>query len=306
MASSLGSFAAILVLAPLLCMGQGFDPSNYGLPPFLTPSETFQDLCGSFTGSGPPLPTQLPQQFSVHVEANILNENRTVWVQEFYDDINNRGSITFVNEGVRERVIFDYNDNEIFLIPDVKAGTECSIHPLAESRSINFTFGITRVNGSIHIGSTSTFLGLLLDDIPTQYLGQDTVRGTPAEHWQACISRGNVSFFADYYYTTTDSWTYATLNNPEEFDLTLTQIVVQGNSLFNGTLSDFYHVYSAFGFQSGPESVPDRAFTVPTGLACAGRIPGIPVPRVPDYFSTYLQYVDTMADASNVTTVRVS
>lgn len=287
-------------------MGQEFNPSAYGLPDLLVPSGEFSDLCESFTQSGGPLPTQLPPQFSVHVEANIVNKNRTVVVHEFYDNINNRGSLTFVTEGVQEHSIYDYDDNEIFVFPDAHTGRECSVYPLDEARDIGFTFGLTRVNGSIHIGTTSAFLGLLRDDVPTQFLGFDSVRGTPAMRWRACVSWPNTSFFADYYYTTTDTWSYATIGNPEEFDLTLTQIVVQGNSLFNNNLENFYHVYSVFGLQFGPESVPERAFTVPSGLACVGRNPGIPVPQVPDYFSTYFQFVDTSSDVKRVDTIRVS
>lgn len=305
----ISSFAAAVLVLLAPCMAQRFDPSAYGLPDFVPPSDTFRDVCPSFptpSPGEPPLPTELPRQFSVHVEANILEANRTVWVHEFYDDVNNRGSITFIQGGVRERVIYDYDNNEVFIFPDLQRGTECSVFPLTESRALNFTFGITRVNGSIHIGTTSAFLGLLRDNVPTRYLGLDSVRGTPAMRWQACINYGPVSFFADYYYTTTDSWTYATLSNPEEFDLTLTQIVVRGNGVFNDTLENFYHVYSAFGFESGPASVPDRAFSVPTGTACVGRIRGLPLPEIPNAFSTYLQYVDTMSEMREVITLRVS
>lgn len=302
------SAAMVLVLAPLLCMAQGFNPTAAGLPPILQPTDVFEDLCVAFPTSPPsqPLPTELPRQFSVHVEANLLERNRTVWVHEFYDDVNNRGSITFIQGGVREQVIYDYDKEEVFLFPDTMRGTECSVFPLTESRTLNFTFGITRVNGSIHIGSTSAFLGLLVNDIPTQYMGPSNVRGTPALRWQACVTSGPFSFFADYYYTTTDSWTYATVGNPEEFDLTLTQIIVRGNGLVNDTVNNFYHVYSAFGYQSGPASVPERAFSVPTGTACVGRIRGLPVPEVPNFFSTYVQYVDSMSDTPQVITGRVS
>lgn len=302
--------ATVFLLAPLLCMGQEFNPSAYGLPGLLEPSDVFTDLCESFNpeSGGDPLPTQLPQQFSVHVEANIVNKNMTFLVDEFYDNVNNRGSLAFISDGVRQHAIYDYADNEIFVFPDADNGRECGAYPLDEAENFELAFGLTRMNGSLHIGTTSAFLGLLRDDIPTQALGMDSVRGTPAMHWKACINFPNISFFADYYYTSTDIWSYATVSNPEEFDLTLTQIVVQGNSLHNDTLEYFYHVYSAFAFQSGPESVPDSAFTVPSGLACVGRNVGIPVPQVPDYFSTYVQYASTGTNSleARVATFRVS
>jgi hypothetical protein len=300
-------FAVIIFLGPLLCSCQvEFDPLDYGLPALLSSSDSYVDLCENFPPlSGPALPTDLPRQFSVHVEANILNKNRTVLVHEFYDDVNNRGSISSTRNGVREHAIFDYEKNELFVFPDSHSGRACSVQSVTGFRGLNFSFGITRRNGSIHIGTTSDFLGLLNNDVPTQFLGSDSVRGTPALHWRACINAGPfASFYADYYYTTTDGWSPSS-SSSEGLNQILSQIVVRGNT-FNDTVRNFYHIYSAFSFQSGPESVPERAFTVPTGLACVGRNPGLPVPKVPDYFTTYVQYVDTSSEMKQVTTVRVS
>ncbi len=301
-------FTVIVALAFPFCMGQDdFGPSD-GLPELLPSSDDFQDFCDTFTPDDfSSIPSTLSRQFSLHVEANILNENRTLWVHEFFDDVNNRGSVTFVRDGVRERAILDYANNEVFVLPDPRAGTECSVYPLAETR-VAMVFGITTVNGSAHIGSARTFLENLNDDTPIQYVGLDSVRGIPTLRWQACTTMGNVSLgggvslVADYYFSSAD-WTYATVR-PEDSSMVLAQIVVRGNSMFNNTLRTFYHVYSVFGFHSGPDAVPDRAFSVPTGTACVGRNEGIPVPEIPPFFSTYIQYV--VSGVKQVTTIRVS
>ena len=274
------------------------------LTPPLTTAQVSQ-VCDpdEYSGTGADTPS-LPDQFSLHVEANIVNRNRTTWVHELFDDVNNRGKFVFIRNGTREEAIFDYNTDEIYLYPDIDQGNDCTVSQLSASRFINFTFGITRMNGTIHIGSARQFLEFLQDDTPVRQMGLESVRGIPTMRWQACVSSDNVSFTADYYYTT-DDWTYATVSSPEDFDMTLVQIIINGTSNFGRDgPHDFYHVYTVIGFHSGPDSVPERAFQIPTGLVCVGRDPGLPVPTVPQFFSTYIQTVDS--DLKTVSTSRVS
>ena len=292
--------AAILILvlvAPPTCLGQGQD-----LPPPLQERVDFGQVCDPSnygSNSGPSIPA-LPQQFSVHVEAGILNKNRTTWIHEFFDEVNNRGRINFFMQGMRERVIYNYNTNEIFLFPDVRNNRECSVLPLAQSRFVNFTFGLTTVNGSYHIGTSRQFFEFLNDDTPINYLGlNNTVRGVPALRWDACINNDNVSMIASYYYNTED-WSYPTVADPSGSDLILSQMVVRGVSSFNNSISNFYHVYTVTGFHSGPDSVPDRMFQIPTGMKCFGRMPGMPVPIPPQYFSTFLERIDTFRNQIGV------
>lgn len=303
MQATLTAVAAVLLLTLPLSLGQS-------LPTAFPPTEEFQQVCNDsdpqYDLTGSDVPT-VPSQFSLHVEANLVSQNRTTWVHELFDEVNNRGKVMFLRDGIREQVILDYENNEGFIFPSPIDDKACRVYPLTNSRFgrfINATFGIRTVNGNLHVGSARHFLELLDDDTPLRRVGLDNIRGIPTMRWQACINRGNISVVADYYYTT-DDWTYATISNPEQFDMTLTQIVVRGNSIFNDTVRNFYHVYSIIGFHSGPAAVPDSAFAIPTGLACVGRIPGIPLPRVPNYFSTYLQYVDQLAP-NDVNILRVS
>lgn len=298
--NGLAAVAALLLLAPPTCSGQSYLPSSEQFRQVCNPSDPMWDRMGSEL-----IPT-FPRQFSFLVEASIVNENRSLWVQEFFDDVNNRAAVTFFNDGTREHVILDYTNDEVFIIPGFDNESECTVHPLTTDRFINFTFGVTNVNGSLHIGSARQLLLALEDDTPARFIGFETIRGVPSLRYQACIDLDNLSFVADYSYTT-DNWTYSTLINPEDYNMVLSQLVIQGNSLNKGNLSNFYHVYSIVAFQSGPSSVPDRALTVPVGLACRGRIPGIPVPVIPKFFSTYIQYVDlNSATNKEVNTVRVS
>lgn len=300
-ALSAASVFILVLLAPPTCLGQGQD-----LPPQLQSRDVFEPVCnpGDYsTNPNPPVPP-LPQQFSAHVEANILNKNRTTWIHEFFDEVNNRGQINFFSQGMRERVIYNYDTNEIFLFPDVRNNRDCSVLPLAQSRFVNFTFGLTSVNGSYHIGTSRQFFEFLQDDTPINYIGlNSTVRGVPALRWDACINNDNVSMIASYFYNTND-WSYPTVANPSESDLILSQMVVRGVSNFNNSVNNFYHVYTVIGFHSGPNSVPDRVFQIPTGMKCFGRMPGKPVPTPPPYFSVYLERIETAMKQIGV--IRVS
>ena len=292
----------LLLMAPPPTLGQGQD-----LPDQLPEQASFNEICDPdsyvLQGSDPDIPP-LPRQFSLHVEANIYNKNRITWIHEFFDEVNNRGRINFFNNGTREQVIYDYTNNEIFVFPDVDNDRECTVYPLAESRFVNFTFGLTRVNGSIHIGTGRQFLEFLDDDTPLRYMGaNDTVRGVPTSRWDACINNDNVSMIVSYYYNSAE-WTYPTVGDPSTSDMILSQMVVRGVSFFNSSLSNFYHVYSVFGFHSGPQSVRDMVFRIPTGMSCVGRIPGLPTPTVPDFFSFS---VERFVSAQNeVSVIRVS
>ena len=253
---------------------------------------------GSDAGSIP----RLPDQFALRVEVTLINLNSTIIVTERYDSVNNRGSLTIGANSTKTHVIFDYEDDEIFFITGGSGMDNCYVQTLSQPVSASQIFGITRVNGSLHIDATGRFFNMLSNDTPTNYLGLVTIRGIPTLHWQACFNDGNLSFTADYYYTTTD-WAYAVIFNPGQYDMIPILINVEGLSLRDGKATPFSNVYSIFDYHTGPNSVHDKFFSVPTGLACTGRIPGIPLPSVPDVFSMAMQHVSI---ANSVTTVRVS
>ncbi len=58
----------------------------------------------------------LPKQFSLRVEANILDQNYTTDIREWYDEINNRGSLEQDDTGIRSYGIYDYDLNELIVV----------------------------------------------------------------------------------------------------------------------------------------------------------------------------------------------
>ena len=65
------------------------------------------------TGPGRPV---LASQYSVRVEANLAEANRTVDVHEFYDAVNNRGAVVRWAGGVESRVLYDFSTHQLITV----------------------------------------------------------------------------------------------------------------------------------------------------------------------------------------------
>ena len=257
------------------------DPDTYSLPP------------------SPPIP-ELPGQFSAVVEANIVQWNRTILVREYFDEVGNRGrlEVNFNSTRGNQVGIYDYNLGEIFLIPNPFTGDGCGVQLISQSTRLLRVFGFELVNGSVHIGSVSHFFRLD-GNVTARYMGVETVRGIPCNRWQTCVIRSsNNSYTVDYYFST-DDWSFTA--NPSGGPIPV-QVVLTA-SLNTSPLSYFYHIYTFVDFVSGPNSVPDEVFMVPTGLACTGRIPGQPLPTLPDFFSAYIEVVTPSQQTASVARV---
>ena len=251
-------------------------------------------VCDPMNYTGPPaipLPN-LSTQFSVVIEANFGQNNRTSDVKEYFDEAGNRGrfEITSTNFGADKIVgIFDYDDGEIFVISN---GDDCAVRLIANSSTRRFLtetpiFGFQDgVNGSVHIGTVRDFFRLRRNTNAT-WLGVEDVRGIPCNRWQTCTVMQSYSYTLDYYFATED-WEFALGDGPTPVQVVLSAI----DAREPGEPELLMHTYSFVSYDSGPRSVPDDVFAVPIGLACTGRIPGQPVPQFPEYYSATLERVD--------------
>ena len=247
----------------------------------------------------PTIPT-LPEQFSTIIEGNIQDLNTSFIMSEHYDYLGNRGKLEYITgTEQREVAIFDYNLGEAFLIPDLERDVPCGVQPLTgPSELVNNSFGITYVNGSVHIGSVSKLFDLGINQ-SARYLGIYSVRGIPCNRWQTCHVLENESYVLDYYFVSTAEWAYIFSGETIPVQITLTGSRIDDD----GMAYDMSHTYSFIGFRSGPDAVPDSVFEVPTGLPCLGRIAGKDLPDVPPYFSMLVEAVEKPSD---VVIVRVS
>jgi len=184
--------------------------------------------------------------------------------------------------------IFDYDDGEIFRISE---GDTCEVSLIAD-RSTRSTetpmFGfLDSENRSVHIRTARDFF--LLRNSNATWLGIEVVRGIPCNRWQTCTVLENNSYTLDYYFAT-ENWDFALGNGATPVQVILNALMVR-----NGVVESLNHIYSFVSFDTGPRSVPDEAFTVPFGLICSGRTPGIPIPSLPEYFSATIEGVQKTA-----------
>ena len=298
----------VLLFLSICVVSSQQQPTPATVKEFMPICDQDSDYLGSGSGSDLPLP-DLPDQFSFTIEGNLIERNSTVVMTEYYDGPGNRGRLDFEHNGSSGIGIFDYNLGEIFLIHHHRPRGNCRVYRIANNppRFLNRTFGVVNQNGTIHIDSPRTFLEKLRDNDTTlpQYVGEAMVRGIPTQRWQACFNRDNNSYLIDYYFAAED-WNYegqgqklaSTQMVPIQFTLNATRID------HHSKLRNIYHIYSVVDFRAGPDSVPDSLFQVPNGPACTGRFPGQPVPQVPQFFSTYVQQVNTYLNQTYIYRVR--
>ena len=86
-------------------------------------------LLSAVTGPSKPV---LASQYSVRVEANLGEANRTVDAHEFYDSINNRGALLQWDRGVETRVLFDFSTNQLITVTLPNRAGTCLFHPSPE------------------------------------------------------------------------------------------------------------------------------------------------------------------------------
>lgn len=240
------------------------------------------------------LSVPLPDHFSMSVEVNILQRNRSITVHEYYHGDGNRGRIRLASDDTETVYIYDYDDAQVFLIPDRTGDSEveCGVRVINRNTPRPFLFfGYEEVDGKAHIASVQRLFGLSehSSDVGAVYVGVEQVRGIPCDRWQTCHVHGktNLSFTLDYYLSVGDVWNSTYLNDPYPVQL----VLIGSRYVSPGETYDFHHVYSITSFNSGPDAVPDELFSVPTGLVCRDRKPGPPPPEIGSYFSTYLEYV---------------
>ncbi|XP_013421284.1 uncharacterized protein LOC106181452, partial [Lingula anatina] len=82
-------------------------------------------VCDPNANTGPPSPPipDLPDSWHVRVECNFVDKNRTVEVEEYYDNTGNRGKITEYEIGIGVEAIYSYATNELILVvPQTEVG----------------------------------------------------------------------------------------------------------------------------------------------------------------------------------------
>lgn len=242
-----------------------------------------------------PFPT-LPKQFSTVIDLSYYEYNVTVLAVEHYDYPGNRVRLDFFhkedNQSEKDITIFDYSNDEVFFIPDRERNVACGVRSISgHPEYVNYyTFGITHVNGKIHVKSAGDIYEEA-QNTSFMYKGLENVRGIQCNRWQSCHMDDGSSYTMDHYFAISN-WTFP-------FAGEIFPVKIEVNERYDDGAPEMA-VYSFIAFHSGPDAVPDSAFAVPTGLACVGRSAGKGLPSVPSYFSMLVESQEYPGDIGTV------
>ncbi|XP_052778021.1 uncharacterized protein LOC128215372 [Mya arenaria] len=251
------------------------------------------DIC-NVNSLGTPSPNALPNpglpnivrqngvSFSVNVQANLIEQRRTVFATVYFDNPGNRAIIKTFENGMDRLVLYNYDADEVYFInPDLH---NCTVHKLSGSPFTEF-FGLAMRNGQPHIGDVQTVLKFG-QTYSENYLGNTTVGGIPVYHWNACV---NNTLLIDYYFSRQGNWSTASTSP----SVPVRAEVKGKQSLSNGTLRDIHHVYQYSDFIPGND-YDDSIFQTPTNVWCPGRKSTKQIPTLPNrfYYKTEIIYAD--------------
>ncbi|XP_071098828.1 uncharacterized protein [Haliotis cracherodii] len=207
----------------------------------------------------------LPKQFSVRVEANILDKNYTTDIEEWYDEVNNRGAIDQFEIGVEAIAIYDYDLNElIVVIPMPNSEFQCTVTDLAKDPN-RFIFGAkTYSNGTDRIYTAAGALRFG-GSTPEKYVGIQVIRGIQTDTWQSCV------YWPDMDATMTVLWHFSRVDWQTSQDAP--QVPVRCHvtgTIWNGTVSrNIEHIYEFAEYRNQLDGETER-FETPQGAYCLG------------------------------------
>ncbi|XP_052219602.1 uncharacterized protein LOC127836966 [Dreissena polymorpha] len=230
----------------------------------------------------PPLP-KLPQQFQMHVEANIANRGLTRNYKEFYDYPGNRAAIFQFDQstGVQKHTIMNFTSGIAF---DHFSNKTCRAKFINESN----VFGVFGNSSQINSVNDFLYFGEQMGEV---YVKENIqIRGIPVNHWTSCVKmavNSSTTFTLDWYFSN------------ETFSIDNVQHAVPVRAVINGTgrypgqssTHSFLHYYEFTDFISGPIEDEEHVFQVPVGTVCFGEktmLEEYP-PNVTRHFTTVIE-----------------
>ncbi|XP_041347060.1 uncharacterized protein LOC121366841, partial [Gigantopelta aegis] len=142
------------------------------------------------------------------MECNILDQNQTYDVHEFFDYNNNRDLVKQYSGSQEIEVHYDYNINEvIFILTQPNADPQCQATTLSAHPNV-LMFGDRVVNGGNHIFSPSGAFHFNQDGVIEVYKNKDVVRGINVDKWYSCQywSKMNATMNITWYFADANTW----------------------------------------------------------------------------------------------------
>uniref|UniRef100_A0A0B7AF44 LolA-like domain-containing protein n=1 Tax=Arion vulgaris TaxID=1028688 RepID=A0A0B7AF44_9EUPU len=228
----------------------------------------------TWTGPVPDMPI-LPLQYSMKVEANILQKNKSVEVEEHYDSVNQRASVSITRNGTTVVSIFNFNTSQRY---DIYSNGSCETRPSSSDYL-----------GLVRRGQQNKPVMAPVNDVfrfgkgfNMTYVGKENVRGINVNHWTSCQNwtQFGAAFQLDYYFSDPD-YTTATGASQIPIRAVLNGTAINRMSGPNQTMHTFQHSYEFISFRAGPP-LNDEVFQIPAGIVCTGRSDNKPLPPIPD------------------------
>ncbi|KAK7462609.1 hypothetical protein BaRGS_00038362, partial [Batillaria attramentaria] len=221
---------------------------------------------------GPKRPT-VSQQFTVHVEAVMVDKNQTFEFIEYYDYLNNRGRLHQTQGGHVTDYYYDYNTNEMLIVrPD---DYTCTVQPLSQSPYV-FVMG----DKNNHIYSPGAALRFGAAGSPETYLGKSSVRDILVNQWQSCMD------WPDRNTTMTVTWSFVDnlvwLSSTSEVSVPI-ECHVTGRVYSDDQTTAVSNIATSSCISL--DTVPPDSEGSPQGIVCPGRRNTLQLPILPDAMS---------------------
>ncbi|XP_071098697.1 uncharacterized protein [Haliotis cracherodii] len=232
---------------------------------------------------GPNMP-ELPQQYEMRVEANIIQSQETIEVLESYDFPGKEVALTMIRNGQITKSIHNFKTQERY---DILANETCNTTSI-NSDSDNYNiFGFTAqgTDGKIQMASVSDVFKFA-KKYNVSYVGETMIRGIPVNQWTSCqvSAELHASFKLDYYFSRPG---YKSATSSENIPIRFV-ISGQANNVETSGIHNFSHVYEFSVFKPGP--IKDRSvFETPRGVVCTGRNNSVPLPKLVDQFTADIE-----------------
>lgn len=249
-------------------------------------AEPDPEICTPGPGSkdGPELP-ELPNQYRLFVEANIINKNYSTEIEESYDGPGNRGSSYSITDTKHIFSTYDYKTGQSINV-DVLTN-DCFVYNMSD---IPFNlYGFVIINGTGHIGGVKDIFTFGAQFNET-YMGTDVIRGIQCDRWQACIYNefgpSATTLTLDYYFSRPG---YKMANGAEQVPVRAEIIGTTKHSRPIPPDRAFHHIYEFIAVDPKP-TFSDREFEPPIGVVCDGRITDKKMSNTfPDAFSVSVE-----------------
>ncbi|XP_050396836.1 uncharacterized protein LOC126815310 [Patella vulgata] len=242
-----------------------------------------------------PVP-QLPDHFTVRVECNILDQNITIDIKEFYDGPNDRGAVHMWQNGTNIHLLFSYKTDELLAIVDQDDGiAQCAVQKLSTS-PFQYLFGLTKYTNGTDRVSSPQMAFKFGGNIPEVYNGTDVVRGIIVSKWESCIywAKDDATMRTTYYFSSSVNWTNSLV------EVEPVRAHVFGRSKNATVTRDWEHIYDFADFTDNIVGDESETYEVPHQTYCPGRIVTKEIPTISDAFTFSSEILDLNAQTINI------